>query len=408
MKGIRWKVAFTFICISLILLASAYFGYRHVGENIDFGLDIDGGVFILLEAAETGDELPDEDALERAIAIIRTRVDGLGVTEPIIQPEGDRRIRIELPGIEDPAHAIEVIGRTAKLQFIGPDGEEILTGGNLRGAFFSRDPAQFNEPIVVLEFDEEGTVLFADATEKFIGEQIFILLDGEVLSAPVVRAVISDGGAVISGMPSAEEAADLALMLRSGALPVDLHELETRAVGPVLGERSLEISKIAGGIGFALVLLFMLTYYRFAGLVANISLIFYLALVLMVLSMLEATLTLPGIAGLILSIGMAVDANVIIFERIKEEISSGRAVRTAVEAGFNRAFLTILDANVTTLIAAAVLFRFTTGPVRGFAITLFIGILCSMFTAIILTKLLLRKAVSARLIRNSAYLGMRG
>ncbi|NLC51893.1 MAG: protein translocase subunit SecD [Firmicutes bacterium] len=397
----------TFIVVAVILLTGALFGYRYVRENINYGLDINGGVYVLLEATETGEETLDRDAIERAIAIIRSRVDELGVTEPVIQPEGERRIRIELPGIEDQGRALEIIGRTARLSFVGPDGEEILTGANLVDAYFARNPAHFNEPIVVLEFDDQGAQLFAAATEEFLGEVIYIYLDDEEISAPKVRNVIPSGEAIITNL-SAEEAQDLALLLRSGALPVDLQVLETRAISPTLGERSLEISIAAGAVGLALIILFMFAFYRLAGLVANISLFVYFVLVLGIMSALDATLTLPGTAALILSIGMAVDANIIIFERIKEEYRKGRALRTAIDAGFSRAFRTILDANVTTLIAAVVLFYFTTGPVRGFAVTLFIGILTSMFTAIILTRFLLRQAVVGRLIKSGAHLGVRG
>jgi protein-export SecD/SecF family membrane protein len=407
MEKIRWRSALTFIVVAVILLTGALFGYRYVRENINYGLDINGGVYVLLEATETGEETLDRDAIERAIAIIRSRVDELGVTEPVIQPEGERRIRIELPGIEDQGRALEIIGRTARLSFVGPDGEEILTGANLVDAYFARNPAHFNEPIVVLEFDDQGAQLFAAATEEFLGEVIYIYLDDEEISAPKVRNVIPSGEAIITNL-SAEEAQDLALLLRSGALPVDLQVLETRAISPTLGERSLEISIAAGAVGLALIILFMFAFYRLAGLVANISLFVYFVLVLGIMSALDATLTLPGTAALILSIGMAVDANIIIFERIKEEYRKGRALRTAIDAGFSRAFRTILDANVTTLIAAVVLFYFTTGPVRGFAVTLFIGILTSMFTAIILTRFLLRQAVVGRLIKSGAHLGVRG
>jgi protein-export membrane protein SecD len=219
--------------------------------------------------------------------------------------------------------------------------------------------------------------------------------------------VITDGKATIEGNFSIEEAAELALLLRSGSLPVELNELESRLIGPTLGQRTEEVAVYAAGIGLILVLLFMIIFYRVAGLIAGVALIFYMSIVLWVLNSLSTTLTLPGIAGLILSIGMAVDANVIIFERIKDELRSGRTPRSAMEGGFQRAFRAILDANVTTLIVTVVLFSLASGPVRGFAVTLFVGIICSMFTAIVLTRFLMRLAFKAGLIRSGAYVGVR-
>ncbi|NMB42475.1 MAG: protein translocase subunit SecD, partial [Firmicutes bacterium] len=239
-------------------------------------------------------------------------------------------------------------------------------------------------------------------------EIIAIFLDEEPVSAPKVQSVIKDGKAVITGIPTAEEAGNVALMLRSGALPVELVELETRAVGPVLGENALRLSFQAGIAGLFIVILFMLYYYRFAGLVADISLTVYMALVFLVLASLKTTLTLPGIAGLILSIGMAVDANILIFERVKEELQAGKTALSAVNAGFRRAWSAILDANITTIIAALVLFIVASGSVRGFALVLLTGILCSMFSAIFLTRFLLRLAVRSQMIKSPAYLGFRG
>jgi len=328
------------------------------------------------------------------------------VTEPVIQREGNDRVRIELPGIENQQNAKEVIGKTAMLEFIGPDGEIILTGGDLKDAYTTFDGR--NRPAVGLEFNAEGTAAFADATQKYLGQIIAINLDGNIISAPVVESVITEGRAIIQGSMTLEDAGNLALMLRSGALPVALEELETRTIDPQLGKDSLLRSVRAGIAGLVLVLLFMVVYYRFFGVIADVALIVYIGLVFGLLTALNATLTLPGIAGLILSVGMAVDANVIIFERIREELKTGRTMRTSIEAGFERAFRAILDANVTTLIAAAVLFYFGQGPVRGFAVTLSIGIIVSMFTAIILTRYLLRQAVRAEFLKAPENTAARG
>lgn len=384
----------------------AWTGKEDIG--IKRGLDIAGGLYVLLEAVETGDAELDADAIERTAAVIRMRVDELGVAEPVIVLQGENRIRIELPDIEDPEKAREIIGRTARLSFVGPDGEEILTGANLRRVQVLRDPGgEEPYPFISLEFDKEGTRRFAEATGKFLGQPIAIILDDEPISEPIVQAVITDGQARITGQFSYEEAAELALLLRSGSLPVELVELESRLVGPTLGQQTLTISIYAAAAGLAAVLLYMILYYRLAGLISGIALLFYLTLVLGTLTLLPTTLTLPGIAGLILSIGMAVDANVIIFERIKDELRAGRTVYRAMENGFEQAFRTILDSNVTTIIATVVLFALASGPVRGFAVTLFIGVVCSMFTAVTLTRALMRLAFQAGLMQSGRYVGVK-
>lgn len=393
-----------FIILSLVLAVTSTLFLINWEDYLQKGLDLEGGVYVLLEAQEEGEEEVDRDALQRAMTIIRSRVDELGVTEPVIQREGDRRIRIELPGVEDQAQALETIGRTAMLNFESPDGETILTGEDLDTARFTR--GAYNDPLVELEFDAEGREKFAQATQEHMGEVISIYLDDELVSAPVVQEVITEGNAVISGIESRDEAVHVALMLRSGALPVELTELETRSVGPSLGENALNLSFSAGIIGLFLVMLYMLFYYRLAGVVAVTSLLVYLALVFLIMAAFNATITLPGLAGLILSIGLAVDANVLIFERVKEELGKGRTTLAAVNAGFNRALRAIIDANITTVIAAAVLFFVASGPVRGFALVLLIGIFCSVLSAILLTRWLMRVAARARFVRSAAgYLG---
>lgn len=395
-----------FLVILLLLTASGLV-INHARNTMNLGLDLRGGVYVLYQAVETGDDDRGGDKIDRAITIINNRINALGVVEPDIQREGVDRIRVELPGIEDQRKAREVIGKTAMLTFVGPDNEVIMTGGDLKDANVVFD-SRTNKPVVSLEFSPEGTRKFAEATEKFIGQIIVINLDEQEVSTPVVRSIITDGRAQIEGSMGIEEAQNLALVLRSGALPVQLIELETRTLGPKLGQDSLDRSVRAGIAGLVLVLLFMFAYYRGLGLVSNVALIVYVALVLAMLTAINATMTLFGIAGFILSVGMAVDANVIIFERIKEELKNGRAMRTSIEAGFERAFAAILDANVTTLIAAAVLFKFTSGAVRGFAVTLSIGILASMLTAVVLTRYLLRQFNRAELLKTPENAGIRG
>lgn len=398
--------ALLFIIISVVLVAASTLFLINWDNYLRKGLDLEGGIYVLLEAVESGDADTDYDAIQRAMTIIRQRVDELGVVEPVLQREGERRIRIELPGIEDPAQAMAVIGRTAMLSFYNQEGELLLTGANLKNAYFTR--GEHNQPIVALEFDAEGREIFARATQEHLHEIIAIFLDDELVSAPIVQAVITDGNAIITGIGSAEEAHSIALMLRSGSLPVQLVELETRSVGPLLGENALKLAFTAGVIGLMLVAIFMLIYYRFAGLVSIVCLIVYLAVVFLVLASLKATLTLPGLAALILSMGMAVDANVLIFERIKEELRLGKTVLTAINTGFERALRAILDANVTTIIVALVLFIVASGSVRGFAVVLLIGIVASFLSAIFLTRFLLRLAARSRLLKKPAYLGYRG
>jgi protein-export SecD/SecF family membrane protein len=395
-----------FIILSLILvIVSGTFLYNWE-RYLKKGLDLEGGVYVLLEAVPSENEEIDHDAIQRAMTVIGNRIDELGLVEPVLQREGEKRIRIELPGIEDQKQAMEVIGRTAMLTFTSPEGEVLLTGADLQNAYFTR--GNYSEPLVALEFGPEGRDKFAEATEKYLRQPIAIFLDDELVSAPTVENVISDGNAVITGISSAEEAHNIALMLRTGALPIDLVELETRSVGPVLGENALRLSFIAGIIGLMIVMVFMPFYYKFAGLVADISLTVYMGMVFLILAGLGATMTLPGIAGLILSIGMAVDANILIFERIKEEIGKDKTIFSAINTGFERALSAILDANITTIIAALVLFIVASGSVRGFAIVLLIGILSSVVTAVFLTRYLLRLAARSGLMKGASYVGFKG
>lgn len=368
------------------------------------GLDLKGGVYVVYEAETdvTGKEL--DQIIAQTIEVFRRRVDAMGLTEPLVIKEGENRIRVELPGVENAQEALDMIGKTAQLQFITTDGEVVVSGNNVRKAEANFVQGEAN-PVVSLEFDGEGTKKFADATTKYIGQPIFIVLDDEIISSPNVKSVIPNGQAFISGDFTVETASNLAALIRGGALPVNLKEVQTSTITATLGVNAFEKSLTAAIIGFGLVLLFMLLYYRIPGLVANISLIMYLLLVLASFIMLNATLTLPGIAALILSVGMAVDANVIIFERIKEELKAGKTIRSATDSGFKRAFSAIVDSNITTLIAGVVLYKFGTGPIRGFAVTLIIGIVISMFTAIIVTKFLLKLIIGMDIISNKKLFG---
>lgn len=448
LKRDRWRL----ILVAVVVIAALLTVFPIRGR-VRLGLDLKGGAHILLQAVGTPDQPVTNDSVERLLAVLRNRVDQYGVTEPVIQREGDDRIIVDLPGVADPEAALELIGKTAMLEFRqvveagsalppGPErgnydsresylaaqqrwedvktqieeadalmmeraqedpqllfapgdeesayllGKAYVSGKYLVDAKTSYD--NLGRPVVTLEFDSEGARLFDEATAGNIGRQIAIVLDDVVISAPVVQERISGGNAQISGRFSSAQAQRLAIMLRAGALPVPVDILENRSVGPTMGSDSIRAGIRAGLIGAFMVLAFMLIYYRAQGLVADAALFVTLLLVFAGLISFKATLTLPGIAGIILTIGMAVDGNILIFERMKEEIASGKTPYASVDAGFRKAFTTIFDANVTTLIAAAVLFYFGSGPIRGFAVTLSIGIIASVFSALVVTRALLQ------------------
>lgn len=367
-------------------------------DSIELGLDLAGGVFVVLEAntEASGDELA--GMMEETKAIIGKRVDGLGVSEPNIAIEGEKRIRIELAGVQDPDEAIDLIGKTALLEFKNPDGNTVITGKNVINSQVLFQPNEYgvNEPVVSLELNDEGRQLFFEATSVLAAQAetldkiIYIILDGEMISNPMVLEPITDGKPVITGMYTLEEANNLSTLIRAGALPVEMVELQTSVIGPTLGLEAYERSILAGGIAIAIIFAFMLLVYRVPGFVASLALTIYVLLVVGAMILIGAKLTLPGIAGLVLSIGMAVDANILIFERIREEILVGKTVRVSIDAGFKRALRSILDSNITTLIAGAVLYFYGTGPIKGFGVTLTIGIVSSMITAVFFTKYVLR------------------
>lgn len=384
------------------------FSIEPVKDQLKLGLDIKGGVAVVFEAKtdETGAAL--SKTMNQTKNVISRRINELGLTEPVITLQGEKQIRIELPGVKDSQAAFDVIGKTALLEFVLVTGdqvavegadvstieyESILQGTDIKDAFFTQD--EFNQPSVGLKFTDAGTELFKQGTQKAVNTplgraQVAIILDGKIISAPTADQVISNGSATITGKFTFDEANELALLIRGGALPVQLEEVKTSVIGATLGLDSFNSAVKAAAVGILLVMAFMSIYYRIPGLISSISLVLYAVIVVYVLIILNATLTLPGIAGIVISLGMAVDANVIIFERLKEEISNGKSLRASIESGFHRAMSTIVDSNVTTFIAALVLFAFGEGPIRGFAITLMIGIISSMFTAVIITKTLLK------------------
>lgn len=359
------------------------------------GLDLKGGVYVVLEAVDTPEASVTDERVKQAMAIIENRVNAFGVAEPIVQQEGSRRIIVELAGVSDPDEAVRNLIKTAYLEFKTEDGKTVLTGRQLKTAQESTN-AQSGQPEVNLEFEPDGAQIFANVTAANVGKRIFIVLDGVVVQSPTVREAIPNGKAQISPYESLEAAHNVAILLRSGALPIKVDVMEKRTVGPSLGADSLNKSVAAGLAGVGIIFLFMIGYYRVPGLVANLALIIYTLIVLLMFAGLHVTMTLPGVAGFLLSMGMAVDTNIIIFERLKEELWAGKSLRAAIDAGFKRAFVAVLDSHVTTLIAGMILYYFGTGPIKGFGITLSIGVIASLFTAVAMTRWIMQLVAGSK------------
>jgi protein translocase subunit secF/protein translocase subunit secD len=376
-------------------------------KGISLGLDLRGGVHLVLQAepGQDGKVITKED-MDKANAIIANRVNEMGISEPVVQTDYEKkRVIVDIAGIQDPDKAVEVIKTTAKLTFRDPQGNVVLEGDQLKDA--RAGTSQSGGFVVNISLTSEGARKFADLTSKYLGQQIGIYLDDKILTNPTVQTTIADGQAEITGYLTLEAAANDAVLMRSGSLPVSMSIAEKRQVGASLGVDSLKKSINAGIYGLIFIFAFMLVFYRLPGAVADFSIIAYGLIVLWVLKLFGAVLTLPGIAGFILSIGMAVDFNIIIYERIKEELRLGKSLRAAVESGFSRAFVAVIDAHITTLIAAATLYFLTTGSVKGFAITLGIGIMTSLFTAITFTRFVLRLLVGISPKLNTFWYGVR-
>lgn len=402
-------------------------------RNFKLGLDLQGGTQVLLQADLPEGQVLDQGAMSAAKTVVENRVNGLGVAEAVVQSQGESRLMVELPGVDNPEQAVETLRSTGQLEFVDPAGamlsqgmvinttnhptlaadlqadidagvaqpelipypdqvfQTVMTGDILRNAVATQD--QFNQWMINFELTSAGSDQFYQYTSTHIGEPLAIVLDGRVLSAPTINAAIQGSG-VIQGQFTADEAESLAVQMRYGALPVPLRVEDIRTVGASLGQDSVENSLRAGLLGIGAVLLFMLLLYRFPGLLADVALIIYVLLNLAIFKLIPVTLTLAGIAGFILSVGMAVDANILIFERMKEELRNGRSVRLAVETGFSRAWLAIRDGNFSTLISCAVLYwfgnTFGASVVKGFAVTLSIGVVLSMLSAVLMTRTLMR------------------
>ncbi len=391
------------LVVSLCGVKIGSFEIPNAKDNVSLGLDLAGGAYVVLEAETdaTGEEL--SKLMEQTQAVIENRVNEMGLSEPTVTIESGNRVRVELPGAKDAQAALEAIGRTAQLEFVDAWGEVVVTGDQVKDAVMGYDGSSLsNSPGISLEFNSDGSDAFWQATKKalankgqtvtneygqFDAGQILIVLDDEVISAPMVNAEISGGKAFISGNYTKETAAADAALIRGGSLPVTLHEVNTSIVGASLGYDSFEKAIFAGALGILCIIIFMIAVYKVMGVAASLALMLYIVIYIWIYELFGAVLTLPGIFGILLSIGMAVDANIIIFARIREEIAAGKSVRAAVQAGFSRATATIIDSNITTFIAGIVLYQFGTGSVKGFAWTLMLGIIISMITAMLVTRL---------------------
>ncbi len=412
-----------------VVTAAVYFTFP-LEKHINMGLDLKGGMHLVLKVDT--EKLPENarrDAVLRAIEILRNRIDNMGVGETVIQRQGENEILVQLPGVTDRDSALAMVGKVAQLEFrlVDDDPSRLkaalagnvpqgfilknvkekehepvlleeqvaLSGERISDARVDFDTHGFGQPYISLTLDNEGTTEFADLTRSNVGRRLAILLDGDVLSAPNIREAILGGTAQISGQFTLDEASLLALALRSGALPAPMHVEEERTIGPLLGQDSIAAGINATKIGASAVMLFMLLYYWKAGLIADIALLIHLLLIFGTMGFLnlmlpesQLTLTLPGIAGIVLTLGMSVDANVLIYERIREELRNGRAIQAAISAGFSRALRAIIDSNVTTLIAAFILFHFGSGPIKGFGVTLAIGLITGLFAAVFVSRTL--------------------
>lgn len=406
----KGKSSIILIVCTLAILAAAYlaiFGLEAGGYKINSmdqlltkGLDLQGGVSVIMEIQE--DTVTDED-LEKTKSQLELRVNKIGVSETVIATEGDKRIRIDIPGVYDSSSIVTNLEKTGELTFKSPEGDILLTGQDIKKASVTINSTT-SEPEVSLEMNESGTTKFADATTKYLNKTISIYMDDEELTSPTVNSVINDGKAVISGNYTTASAKNLAGLINSGALPVTIKAESVQTVGAQLGADALPNALKAGVVGIGLIFIFMTLYYRVPGIISCIVLILYIILVLLTMAEVGVTLTLPGIAALLLTIGMAVDANVLIYARIREELAKGITIKSAVEKGFANALSSIVDSNVTTIIAGLVLYFLGSGSVKGFAVTLIIGILISMFTALIVTKFFMRLAVNAGLLNKLSHL----
>lgn len=403
---IRWNRIIGLILIVAALSALMIFTTNQVLKNITLGLDLQGGFEVLYQVSANEGQSITKESLKDTVSAIERRINVIGVSEPEISIEGTDRIRVKLAGVKDQDSARELLGKPAKLTFRNMNNEVLMDGNDLVPGGAKIDLDQIGRPIVSLEL--KNAEKFKQITTEYIQQPIGIFLDEELITNPTVESVISSGVAIITGQESTEEAQGLADLLNAGALPLNLTEMQSQSVGASLGMKALELSIKAGLIGSALVLLFMVFYYRIPGIIASFSLTVYIYLILVLFWQLHVTLTLPGIAALVLGIGMAVDANIITYERIKEEMRSGKSILSSVRAGSRNSLATILDANITTIIAAIVLFIFGSGSIQGFAVSLIVSIIVSMFTAVFGSRFLLDMFIKSNWVNKPWVFGVKG
>ena len=396
------KKSWLTLCITLLLIvligALAINGLqigkyilKPVSKAISLGLDLRGGIYAVYQGDTTAEDF--DTQMDATVTIMINRLTAEGYTEATVTRQGADRIRIEIPDVQDPNEILTIVGTPAHLTFVDPNGEIILEGDDVKEAAPAYDSQNGNAPIIAFQLNAEGAKAFAEATAKFVGQVITIKLDETTLTAPVVQSAITEGSGIINGFADIQTAATIANLIMSGALPLNITLIESSAVSATLGVDALSTSLTAGIIGIILIMLFMIVMYRIPGVVADLALCIYMLIVFYALALVPGVqLTLPGIAGILLGIGMAVDGNVIIFERFREEFKAGRSIDAAAQRGYKNALSSIIDSNVTTIIAAIVLVRFGTGSVKGFAITLLIGVIVSMISSILITRFLLNRA----------------
>jgi preprotein translocase subunit SecD len=418
-RGWNWIIILIVVVVALINPLYRQYGMKPAQPIVTLGLDLRGGVEVLLQADPEEDQQLTQEQMDGVTLVVRNRVDPQGNKEISLSQVGSNRLLLQVPGEKNPDAIIEIIGETAMLEFVntatesfeeGTDFndvsgvrleqyakyETILTGADLSKAYPTF--GQGNQPVIGFEFKQAAADIFGEFTNNHVGQYLTVLLDGKVLTSPRIDDAIWGGSGIIRGAFTMQEVDKVVRQLNAGALPVPLTVMSSSVVGPTLGQESIDASYYAGLIGFALVLVFMLVFYRMPGVVATFALGLYVVMMMGYLSLMNSTLTLPGIAGFLLSVGMAIDGNIIIFERLKEELRWGKTLVAAMDAAFNRAWVAILDGNLTTLLAAGVLYFFGTGPIKGFAVTLGIGNIIALFSAVFVTRNMME--VIVRNVRN--------
>jgi len=405
LKSFIWRLIFLALIVGVA-------GWAIKTKTPTLGLDLKGGVHIVLECVDTEQVKVTPELVESTRAVIEKRINASGLSEAIVQKEGglnSRRIIIDVPGqqTQDPSKIEDLIGKTALLQFKLEDGTVILTGANLKDVRvqLNTDPNTPGQALIAFELDQEGTEKFAQATKENIDKQIAIYLDEELLMNPTVKSEITDGKGVIEGDFTVDQASEYVALLKGGSLPLKVNILSSEIIGPSLGEDMISMSTKAAIIAFILIVLYMIVYYRFMGFLASIALAIFVIIDLGILILLNATFSLPAIGGFVLTLGMALDANVIIFERIKEEIRSGKTLKTSISLGFTKAFRTVLDSNITTISGAFAIMYFGIGLIKGFGITLALGVVVSFFSAIFTTRLLIDIFASTPIAKNAKFFG---